>query len=205
MLAAHEKLRDGLPDALLLLVPRHPERFEAVADLLRRRQVSFTRRSGAGGGSNGTSGGRGGTSGGTIGGGSDTGAAAPAAARRSARLKSCWWTRWGSSSRCMLYSGRCGPSSAEAWCPIGGHNLLEPAALGLPVLTGPHHFNGKDIARLMLDQGAALQVGNAQEVGGGLGAAAGRSAGTPAGSSGAIRPAHRRVESRQRGAIARTH
>jgi 3-deoxy-D-manno-octulosonic-acid transferase len=32
------------------------------------------------------------------------------------------------------------------------------------VLTGPHHFNGKDIARLMLDQGAALQVGNAQEL-----------------------------------------
>ena len=27
--------------------------------------------------------------------------------------------------------------------PVGGHNLLEPAALGLPVLTGPHNFNGR--------------------------------------------------------------
>ena len=48
--------------------------------------------------------------------------------------------------------------------PIGGHNLLEPAALGLPVLTGPSHENGKDIARLLLRQGAALEVSNAHEL-----------------------------------------
>ncbi len=48
--------------------------------------------------------------------------------------------------------------------PIGGHNLLEPAAFGLPVLTGPSNFNGRDIARLLLIQGAALQVGNAREL-----------------------------------------
>ncbi len=48
--------------------------------------------------------------------------------------------------------------------PIGGHNLLEPAALGVPVLTGPYHSNGKDIARLLLEQGAALQVGDAGEL-----------------------------------------
>jgi 3-deoxy-D-manno-octulosonic-acid transferase len=48
--------------------------------------------------------------------------------------------------------------------PIGGHNLLEPAALGLPVLTGPYQSNGQDIARLLLEQGAALQVGDAQEL-----------------------------------------
>ena len=40
----------------------------------------------------------------------------------------------------------------------------EAAALGVPVLTGPYNFNGKDIARLMLDQGAALQVHDAQEL-----------------------------------------
>jgi 3-deoxy-D-manno-octulosonic-acid transferase len=48
--------------------------------------------------------------------------------------------------------------------PIGGHNLLEPAALGIPVLTGPYHANSKDIARLMLAQGAALQVSGAAEL-----------------------------------------
>ena len=30
--------------------------------------------------------------------------------------------------------------------PVGGHNLLEPAALSLPVLAGPHLFNAEDIA-----------------------------------------------------------
>ena len=48
--------------------------------------------------------------------------------------------------------------------PIGGHNLLEPAALGLPVLTGPHYSNGREIARLLLAQGAALEVKDAREL-----------------------------------------
>ncbi|MBV9344110.1 MAG: lipid IV(A) 3-deoxy-D-manno-octulosonic acid transferase [Gammaproteobacteria bacterium] len=41
--------------------------------------------------------------------------------------------------------------------PIGGHNLLEPAALGVPVLTGPFHSNSEDAARL-LEAAGALQV-----------------------------------------------
>lgn len=47
---------------------------------------------------------------------------------------------------------------------IGGHNLLEPAALGVPVLTGPFFFNNTEIAQLLLDRGAALQVDNAQDL-----------------------------------------
>ena len=42
--------------------------------------------------------------------------------------------------------------------PVGGHNLLEPAVLGVPVITGPYQSSGKEIARLLLEQGAALQV-----------------------------------------------
>jgi len=45
--------------------------------------------------------------------------------------------------------------------PVGGHNLLEPAALGLALLTGPYTSNGRDVARLMLSQGAAVQVADA--------------------------------------------
>jgi 3-deoxy-D-manno-octulosonic-acid transferase len=48
--------------------------------------------------------------------------------------------------------------------PIGGHNLLEPAALGVPVLTGPSHSNAKDIAQSLLAQGAAVQVADAREM-----------------------------------------
>ena len=45
--------------------------------------------------------------------------------------------------------------------PVGGHNLLEPAALGVPVLTGPHNFNSADIARLLIARGAAEVVRDA--------------------------------------------
>jgi 3-deoxy-D-manno-octulosonic-acid transferase len=48
--------------------------------------------------------------------------------------------------------------------PAGGHNLLEPAALGAPVLTGPFNSNGQDILRLLVQQGAAVQVADAQEL-----------------------------------------
>jgi len=48
--------------------------------------------------------------------------------------------------------------------PVGGHNLLEPAALGVPVITGPSWSNGAEIAQLLLREGAALEVADAQEL-----------------------------------------
>jgi len=42
--------------------------------------------------------------------------------------------------------------------PVGGHNLLEPAALGVPVITGPYQANTKEIAQLLLQSGGALEV-----------------------------------------------
>ena len=53
---------------------------------------------------------------------------------------------------------------AGSLVPIGGHNLLEPAALGLPILTGPHNFNSEDVARLLLEVGAARVVHDAAEL-----------------------------------------
>ena len=49
--------------------------------------------------------------------------------------------------------------------PVGGHNLLEPAALGVPVLTGPNNFNGPEVAQLLISRGAARVVRNPQELG----------------------------------------
>ena len=42
--------------------------------------------------------------------------------------------------------------------PVGGHNLLEPAALGLPVLAGPNNFNSADLARLLVECNAVRIV-----------------------------------------------
>ena len=46
--------------------------------------------------------------------------------------------------------------------PVGGHNALEPAALGLPIMTGPYTFNAEDIAEMLQEAGAAIQVDNAE-------------------------------------------
>src|SRR6202021_1367423 len=45
LLDAHALLLASIPDAVLLLVPRHKDRFAGVAELLARRGVKFARRS----------------------------------------------------------------------------------------------------------------------------------------------------------------
>ncbi|PKG57660.1 3-deoxy-D-manno-octulosonic acid transferase [Shewanella sp. Choline-02u-19] len=44
----------------------------------------------------------------------------------------------------------------------GGHNPLEPAAVGLPVFVGPHHWDFKEITQLLQNEGA-LQIVDASE------------------------------------------
>ncbi|MFO7324540.1 MAG: 3-deoxy-D-manno-octulosonic acid transferase [Pseudomonadota bacterium] len=48
--------------------------------------------------------------------------------------------------------------------PVGGHNLLEPAALGRPVLCGPHTFHAPEVTRLLVEAGGARVVRDVEEV-----------------------------------------
>lgn len=48
--------------------------------------------------------------------------------------------------------------------PIGGHNLIEPAALGLPILTGPNLHNFTEISRLLQNAGAAQIVTDSNSI-----------------------------------------
>ncbi len=48
--------------------------------------------------------------------------------------------------------------------PVGGHNLLEPAALGVPVISGPEQFNSPDVARVLSEQGGLITVHDADEL-----------------------------------------
>jgi len=48
--------------------------------------------------------------------------------------------------------------------PAGGHNMLEPASLGLPILSGKYLFNFSEVTRLLTGAGALSVVGNAQEL-----------------------------------------
>jgi 3-deoxy-D-manno-octulosonic-acid transferase len=52
---------------------------------------------------------------------------------------------------------------------VGGHNLLEPAALGVPALVGPHTYNFQEITDLLLATGAAQRVEDAASLGKKLG------------------------------------
>jgi len=130
VLAAHQELRAAQVNALLLLVPRHPERFPAVTALLNRQGWRFTRWS--------------------------TGIMPD----RSAQVVLVDTT----GDLASLYAAADVAFVGGSLVSIGGHNLLEPASFGLPVLTGPSYFNARDIARLLLIQGAALQVVNAHEL-----------------------------------------
>ena len=49
--------------------------------------------------------------------------------------------------------------------PIGGHNVLEPAALSVPVIVGPQTFNFTDITASLIEAGAALCIADGDALG----------------------------------------
>jgi 3-deoxy-D-manno-octulosonic-acid transferase len=130
VLDAHARVRERFPDTLLVLVPRHPERFDRVAALVRRRGFVLARRSGA--------------------------QICPAEAEVYLG-DSMGELGWFFAAADVAFVG-------GSLVPTGGHNLLEPAAAGLPVLAGPHTFNFLEVTRLLVDQGAMRRVKDADEL-----------------------------------------
>src|SRR3990167_8993417 len=51
-----------------------------------------------------------------------------------------------------------------SFVPVGGHNLLEPAALGLPILSGPNLQNFTEISNLLKNAGALHIISNANQL-----------------------------------------
>ena len=49
-----------------------------------------------------------------------------------------------------------------SFLPLGGQNLIEALAAGVPVIVGPSMFNFAEATRLALEAGAAVQVADAQ-------------------------------------------
>jgi 3-deoxy-D-manno-octulosonic-acid transferase len=130
VLWAHTRLQAEVAGALLLLVPRHPERFQSVADLLSRLGFRFERHSGGN------------------------------AVRPDCQVLLVDTV----GELAALYASVDVAFVGGSLVPVGGHNLLEPAVLGVPVITGPYQSNGKEIAQLLLQQGAALQVADAPQL-----------------------------------------
>lgn len=130
LLEAHREVVATHPGALLILVPRHPERFAGVAALLQRGGFSFVTRSSGHGCRDGTSVFLGDSMG----------------------------------ELTTFYAASDVAFVAGSLVPIGGHNLLEPTALGVPVITGPHNENAADIAELLLEAGAARIARDPQDI-----------------------------------------
>ena len=128
VLAAHRQLLANYPDALLILVPRHPERFNSVFDLCQSQGFATVRRS--------------------------TGELVNAQTQ----------VLLGDTMGELLFLYALADSAfvGGSLVPNGGHNLLEPAALAKPVLSGPHLFNFLEIAALLRDAGALEEVDDAQ-------------------------------------------
>ncbi len=132
ILAAHRQLLKAQPDALLILVPRHPERFNAVHDLCLGQGMTTRRRS--------------------------TGEAVQPGDQ----------VLLGDTMGELLFLYALADIAFVGGSLVanGGHNLLEPAALGKPVLSGPHLFNFLEIAAQLREAGALSEVENAEQLAG---------------------------------------
>lgn len=132
VLEAHKKVLESQPDTLLIIVPRHPERFDSVFDLCESSGFTTTRRT---------------------------------------------YSRIDSFEQSQVYIGDtmgemliligsadvCFMGGSLLGDKVGGHNVLEPAALGVPVITGPSYFNFKEVTKSLLSKQAIIENG-AQEL-----------------------------------------
>jgi 3-deoxy-D-manno-octulosonic-acid transferase len=131
LISVHARLRERYPDALLVLVPRHPERFERVAGLVRRARLSLARRS----------------------------------LDEPCRPETAVFLGDTMGELPVFLAAADVAFIGGSLVDTGGHNPLEAAAVGLPVLVGPHTFNFDEITRLLIKAGAAVRVRDAAELG----------------------------------------
>ncbi|GAB2602775.1 lipid IV(A) 3-deoxy-D-manno-octulosonic acid transferase [Nitrincola alkalisediminis] len=124
LLSAFESLRPRYPDLLLLIAPRHPERFNACAELCEHTALKWRRLSEHS----------------LI----DASTQVFLIDRLGELMPFC-------SAADIVFVGG---SLVER----GGHNPLEPAMLGKPVIIGPHTFNFALITKELANQGGLVQV-----------------------------------------------
>jgi 3-deoxy-D-manno-octulosonic-acid transferase len=130
VLAAHAQLKEQYPGLLLVLVPRHPERFDDVGKLVEQQGLTYARR---------------------------TRDDRCAASNEVFLLDTM-------GELPLFYAASDIAFVGGSLVPIGGHNLLEPAALGLPVISGPNVFNAQEIADMFVEKGACSIVQDATEL-----------------------------------------
>jgi len=121
------------PRPLLLIVPRHPQRFDEVASLVSAAGFSLARRSAW----------------------DDR----PPPEAMTAEV----WLGDSMGEMPLYYALAQVALLGGSFAPLGGQNLIEAAACGCPVLMGPHTFNFAQAAELALAAGAARRVASMRE------------------------------------------
>lgn len=130
ILRAHRRLLEHEPESLLIIVPRHPERFDEVAGQVATLGFRYQRRSGE------------------------------------EPLDPAIQVFVGDTLGEMMifYAASDMAFVGGSLVETGGHNPLEPAALGLPVITGPHWFNFSGIYPELLQTGGAREISGPDEL-----------------------------------------
>lgn len=123
-------IRKKLPNTLLILVPRHPERFDEVATLCQEKNYQIIRRSEG----------------------------------KPCRIDTDIFIGDSMGELFLFYAAADVAFVGGSLVPVGGHNLLEPAAIGLATITGPHFFNSTEITLMLEKQSAITVVNNEQEL-----------------------------------------
>ncbi len=130
ILNASRQVRALFPELLLIIVPRHPERFDRVTSLTQRAGFKTLRRS----------------------------EHQPCPSDIQVLVVD-------TMGELPLFYAACDVAFVGgSLVPHGGHNLLEPAALGRAIITGPHYFNFNEITQQFLEAGAAIEVTDSQEL-----------------------------------------
>lgn len=130
ILQAFKRVLAELPELLLVLVPRHPERFDRVAAQAGQSGLNIERRS----------------------------SGAPVGADTQVVI--------GDTMGELLLLFGCADIAfvGGSLVPTGGHNMLEPAAWGLPIITGESDFNFLEISRLLQEKSALFKVADDQSL-----------------------------------------
>ena len=130
VLEAHRSLLKQFPELLLILVPRHPERFAGVRGLIESKAFSVISRTDE----------------------------QPCDTSTEVFLVDTM------GEVPLFYAASDIAFVGGSLVPIGGHNLLEPAVQGLPIVSGPHMFNAQDIADMFVELGACRIVDDSTQL-----------------------------------------
>lgn len=132
VLAAHAEVLKEHPNALLILVPRHPERFNAVFELCKTQFISVRR--------------------------------TETEAELDPEVQVYLGDTMGEMLVLMGAADICFMGGSLLGDKVGGHNVLEPAALGKPILIGPSYYNFMDIVQFMLEKKAIIVTYSATNI-----------------------------------------